>query len=163
MAPTWSSGYDVVERRGRVGNRVSKTRFQIGVISKLTPYSHSHTDQSPLSLTLSLTQTPLSLTLSFTQTSLMLSLTLFSHSHSSPSIYAVSQGLHIQRGVQSVDKVCSFSLRGLSKLKKKKKKGESSKCVSLVAKKQWEKSKIEAFFYFGFNSFFSILVSVLNF
>ena len=103
---TWPSGCDVVGRHGKRGNRVSKTPFQVGVFSKLTPLKQIR--HSPLSLTL-------------------FSHSLFSHSvstisHSSPSPKDL---IKPQQGVQSFQ-----FLQSTRSLKTKKKKvsrfGQSS-------------------------------------
>ena len=99
-----------------MGNRVSKTRFQVGVFSKLTPLTQIR--HSPLSITLSLTQSRQSHALTLTL-NLSLSHSLFSHSistisHSSPSPKDL---IKPQQGVQSFKFL--QSTRSLKTIKKK--------------------------------------------
>ena len=150
----WPFGCDVVGPRGKMGNRVSKTRFQVGVFSKLTPLTQIR--HSPLSITLSLTQSRQSHALTLTL-NLSLSHSLFSHSistisHSSPSPKDL---IKPQQGVQSFK-----FLQSTRSLKTIKKKGESL-CTKFTVWLPRNSGKNQR--NFGFTKFFSILVSILNF
>ena len=75
-----------------MGNRVSKTRFQVGVFSKLTPLTQIR--HSPLSITLSLTQSRQSHALTLTlnlNLSHSLALSTLTHSPSSLTHFSLTQ------------------------------------------------------------------------
>ena len=152
---------------GGQGNRVSKTRFQIGYFSKITP----HTDHFPLSLTLSHTEQThshafthhLTLTLNSVTHSLHShSLTFFSHSLFSHSISTLS--LHYSTFIAFAKRfdqaTASFEFLQSTRSLKTKNKGEllCTKFTVWLPKNSGKNQRN-----FGFMKFFSILVSVLNF
>ena len=172
----WPFGCDVIGPRGKTGNRVSKTRFQVGVFSKLTPLTQIK--HSPLSLTLSLTQSrhshafthPLTLTLNLSL-SHSLTLSTLTHSPSSLTHFSLTQSpfsvctishsspspkdlIKPQQGVQS------FEFLQSTRSLKTKKKGESL-CTKFTIWLPRNSGKNQR--NFGFTKFFSILVSLLNF
>ena len=149
-------------QRGRPGNRVSKTLFQIRVFSKLMPHSkYSHSpflSHRPVSRSHSHTSVPLSLTLSTLTHS-----PLFYIHQLCQKIWSIARCTEIVSNAHH-RALSSFNLCGLWK---KKKKGESlyAKCKDSIFTVWLLRNNGKNQRNFGFNSFsfFSILVSVLNF